>query len=101
MAPEAKLLVVDDESGIRDGLSRLLRKWGYEVRVAASAEEALEIVETYGPAMVITDLVLPHMDGMGLLQKLQATTRPPVVLILTAHGTVKTAVEAMRQGAFY
>jgi DNA-binding NtrC family response regulator len=101
MAPEVKLLVVDDESGIRDGLSRLLRKWGYEVRAAASAEEALEIVGTYGPAMVITDLVLPHMDGMGLLQKLQATTRPPVVLILTAHGTVKTAVEAMRQGAFY
>ena len=99
--PGAKLLVVDDEPGVRDGLSRLMQKWGYDVRVASSGEEALGLVEAYRPAVVITDLVLPHMDGLALLQQLTATNPAPVVLILTAHGTVKTAVEAMRQGAFY
>jgi DNA-binding NtrC family response regulator len=99
--PGAKLLVVDDEPGVRDGLSRLMQMWGYDVRVAASGEEALGLVEAYRPAVVITDLVLPHMDGLALLQQLTATNPAPVVLILTAHGTVKTAVEAMRQGAFY
>ncbi len=99
--PGAKLLVVDDEPGVRDGLSRLMQKWGYEVRTASSGEEALGLVEAYRPAVVVTDLVLPHMDGLALLQALTAMNPPPVVLILTAHGTVKTAVEAMRQGAFY
>jgi DNA-binding NtrC family response regulator len=99
--PGAKLLVVDDEPGVRDGLSRLMQKWGYEVRTASSGEEALGLVEAYRPAVVVTDLVLPHMDGLALLQQLTAMNPPPVVLILTAHGTVKTAVEAMRQGAFY
>jgi DNA-binding NtrC family response regulator len=95
----AELLVVDDDSGIRDGLARLLQKWGYTVRTASSAEEALGLAD--GCAVVITDLVLPQMDGIELLQKLKEMARPPVILILTAHGTVTTAVEAMRQGAFY
>ncbi|OLC64885.1 MAG: transcriptional regulator, partial [Candidatus Rokubacteria bacterium 13_1_40CM_4_67_11] len=63
------------------------------------AEEALGVAE--GCAIVITDLVLPQMDGIELLQQLKEMARPPVILILTAHGTVTTAVEAMRQGAFY
>ena len=95
----ADVLVVDDDSGIRDGLARLLQKWGYAVRTASSAEEALGVAE--GCAIVITDLVLPQMDGIELLQQLKEMARPPVILILTAHGTVTTAVEAMRQGAFY
>ena len=95
----AEVLVVDDDSGIRDGLARLLQKWSYGVRTASSAEEALGLAD--GCAIVITDLVLPHMDGIALLQRLKEMARPPVILILTAHGTVTTAVEAMRQGAFY
>ena len=99
--PGGKLLVVDDEPGVRESLSRLMQKWGYDVRTASSGEEALGVVDAYRPAVVIADLVLPHMDGLALLQQLTATHPAPVVLILTAHGTVKTAVEAMRQGAFY
>jgi len=95
----AEILVVDDDPGIRDGLARLLQKWGYGVRTAPSAEEALGLAD--GCAIVITDLVLPQMDGIELLQKLKEIPRPPIILILTAHGTVTTAVEAMRQGAFY
>ena len=99
--PKVKVLVVDDEPRMRDGLTRLLQKWGYEVRATSSAEEALDIADVDRPALVLTDLVLPKMDGIGLLQALQETNPRPAVIILTGHGTVTTAVEAMRQGAFY
>jgi DNA-binding NtrC family response regulator len=95
-----KILVVDDEPTERDGLARLVGQWGYEVETAASGEEALNLVETQHPAVVLTDLVLPEMDGLTLLQKLKETGRPPIVLLVTGHGTVETAVEAMRHGAF-
>jgi DNA-binding NtrC family response regulator len=95
-----KILVVDDEPAEREGLARLVGQWGYEVETAASGEEALNLVETQHPAVVLTDLVLPEMDGLTLLQKLKETGRPPIVLLVTGHGTVETAVEAMRHGAF-
>jgi DNA-binding NtrC family response regulator len=75
-------------------------QWGYEVETAASAEEALGFIDSQHPAVVLTDLVLPEMDGLTLLQKLKETGRPPVVLLVTGHGSVETAVEAMRHGAF-
>jgi DNA-binding NtrC family response regulator len=95
-----KILVVDDEPAEREGLARLVGQWGYEVETAASAEEALNLTESQHPAVVLTDLVLPEMDGLTLLQKLKETGRPPIVLLVTGHGTVETAVEAMRHGAF-
>jgi DNA-binding NtrC family response regulator len=95
-----KVLVVDDEPAERDGLARMVGQWGYEVETASSAEEALSLVESQHPAVVVTDLVLPEMDGLTLLQKLRETGRPPVVLLVTGHATVETAVEAMRHGAF-
>jgi DNA-binding NtrC family response regulator len=95
-----KILVVDDEPAERDGLARLVGQWGYEVETAASGEEALNLIESQHPAVVLTDLVLPEMDGLTLLQKLRETGRPPIVLLVTGHGTVETAVEAMRHGAF-
>jgi DNA-binding NtrC family response regulator len=95
-----KILVVDDEPAERDGLARLVGQWGYDVETAASGEEALNMIESQHPAVVLTDLVLPEMDGLALLQKLRETGRPPIVLLVTGHGTVETAVEAMRHGAF-
>jgi DNA-binding NtrC family response regulator len=95
-----KILVGDDEPAEREGLARLVGQWGYEVETASSGEEALNLVETQHPAVVVTDLVLPEMDGLTLLQKLKETGRPPIVLLVTGHGTVETAVEAMRHGAF-
>jgi DNA-binding NtrC family response regulator len=91
---------VDDEPGEREGLARLVGQWGYEVETAASGEEALNLVEVQHPAVVVTDLVLPEMDGLTLLQKLRETGRPPTVLLVTGHATVESAVEAMRHGAF-
>jgi len=95
-----KILVVDDEPTEREGLARLVGQWGYEVETASSGEEALNLIESQHPAVVLTDLVLPEMDGLTLLQKLKETGRPPIVLLVTGHGTVETAVEAMRHGAF-
>jgi DNA-binding NtrC family response regulator len=95
-----KVLVVDDEPAERDGLARMVGQWGYEVETAASGEEALALIESQHPAVVLTDLVLPEMDGLTLLQKLRETGRPPIVLLVTGHGTVESAVEAMRHGAF-
>src|ERR671918_329314 len=77
-----KILVVDDEPAEREGLARLVGQWGYEVETAASGEEALDFVETQHPAVVVTDLVLPEMDGLTLLQKLRETGRPPIVLLV-------------------
>ena len=94
-----KVLVVDDEAAERDGLARLVGQWGYEVETAGSGEEALTLVESQHPAVVVTDLVLPEMDGLALLEKLKETGRPPIVLLVTGQGTVETAVEAMRRGA--
>src|SRR5437879_11141246 len=94
-----KVLVVDDEPAERDGLARLVGQWGYEVETAASGEEALELVETHHPAVVVTDLVLPEMDGLTLLQKLRETGRPPAVLLVTGHASVESAVAAMPPGA--
>jgi len=95
-----KILVVDDESAERDALARVVGQWGYQVETAASAEDALALVETWHPAVVITDLVLPEMDGVALLRQLKEAGRSPIVLLLTGYGTVESAVEAMRRGAY-
>jgi DNA-binding NtrC family response regulator len=94
------VLVVDDEQSEREALARLLTQWGYEVETASSGEEALRAVEGHNPAVVITDLVLPEMDGLKLLQRLKEAGRAPIVLVVTGHATIETAVDAMRHGAF-
>jgi DNA-binding NtrC family response regulator len=91
--------VVDDEPAERETLARLIGQWGYEVEVAESSDAALALTESYRPVVVITDLMLPGTDGLSLLQMLRASSRPPVVLLVTGHATVETAVEAMRHGA--
>jgi DNA-binding NtrC family response regulator len=92
------ILVVDDEPGSREGLRRLLQAWGYEADTASSGEEALARIEGVGPSAVITDLVMPGMDGMQLLQRLQSDYPVPVI-VLTGQGTIEQAVEAVKLGA--
>src|SRR3989442_1315648 len=69
------------------------------VKTKLVADKASSLVESQHPAVVVTDLVLPEMDGLTLLEKLKETGRPPIVLLVTGQGTVETAVEAMRRGA--
>src|SRR5438445_6584606 len=91
-----RILVVDDEPAEREGLARLVGQWGYEVETASSGEEALNLIETQHPAVVLTDLVLPEMDGLTLLQKLREPGRPPIVLLVTGQCSVESALEEMR-----
>jgi DNA-binding NtrC family response regulator len=94
------VLIVDDEAPERDALAALVAGWGHEVATAATAEEALAVVETQAPAVVVTDLMLPGMDGLQLLEKTRGGAAPPIVLLVTGHATVESAVEAMRRGAY-
>jgi DNA-binding NtrC family response regulator len=96
----SRILVVDDEANLRKVLAAILRKDGYDVAVAEDGEQAWAEFEKNGADVVISDLVMPKLGGMDLLHKVKAT-RPDVPFILiTAHGTVDSAVEAIKHGAF-
>src|SRR5436190_1217931 len=95
-----RVLIVEDDSAARLGLEQLVKTWGFIAEAAADGEEALEKVTTFRPAIVITDLVMPRMDGLALLRALQQQGADVTTLLLTAQGTVETAVEAMKEGAY-
>lgn len=96
----ARVLIVDDEASIVSVFERLLRSEGYECDAASTAEEGLEIARRRPPDAVILDIKLPGMDGLSALSRFrEAVARAPVLLI-TAHGTLETAVRATRSGAF-
>jgi len=94
------VLVVDDEEGIRSFLAEALLDEGYEVQEAADGEAALQALRRQGFEVVLTDLTMPRLDGMGLLRRLRDEQPEVEVIVLTAHGTVDTALEAMKLGAF-
>jgi DNA-binding NtrC family response regulator len=95
------LLVVEDDAAQRIGLQQLLRSWGFEVDAATNGEEALVRVATARPSIVLTDLVMPKMGGLDLLKALRQQHESDVtVVLMTAQGTVETAVEAIKQGAY-
>ena len=95
-----RILIVEDDSAARIGLQQLIRGWGFDVETAADGEQALAQIEAFHPAIVLTDLVMPKMGGLDLLRKVQETGDPITTVILTAQGTVETAVEAIKQGAY-
>jgi DNA-binding NtrC family response regulator len=104
-APQAapageRVLIVEDEPAARIGLEQLVKSWGFLAESASDGEEALEKVTTFRPAIVISDLVMPRMDGLALLRALQEQGADVTTLLLTAQGTVETAVEAMKEGAY-
>ena len=94
-----RVLIVEDDAAARVGLEQLLRSWGFIAESACDGEEALEKVTSFRPAIVITDMVMPRMDGLALLRALPQVGADVTTLLLTAQGTVDTAVEAMRNGA--
>jgi DNA-binding NtrC family response regulator len=93
-----RILVVDDESGAREGLRRLLEAWGYESEAASSADEALVRIERDPPSAVITDLVMPGMDGLEFVRRLKEQLNIPVI-VFSGQGTIEAAVEAVKLGA--
>ncbi|MCY1275137.1 C4-dicarboxylate transport transcriptional regulatory protein DctD [compost metagenome] len=96
----AQVIFVDDEAAIREAVREWLELSGFEVRVEASAEDCLKRLDADFPGVVISDLRMPGMDGMALLQAVQAIDRELPFLMVTGHGDVPQAVEAMRLGAY-
>jgi DNA-binding NtrC family response regulator len=95
-----RVLIADDLEASRKGLAALVATWGYEVEEAADGQEALAKAADSNPAVVITDLVMPKLDGLGLLKAVQAELPFTMVIILTGHGTIETAVGATKDGAY-
>src|SRR5438067_3952523 len=95
-----RVLVVEDEPAARVGLEQLVKSWGFLAESAGDGEEALGKVTTFRPAIVITDLFMPRLDGLGLLRALQQQGADVTTLLLTAQGTVESAVAAMKEGAY-
>lgn len=97
---QEKVLIVEDEENERTGLAELIRAWGYETETAADGVEGLAKVESWAPAIVVTDLKMPRMDGMELLEQIANAPQQVAVILLTALGSVDAAVTAMKRGAF-
>ena len=95
-----KILLVDDDPGLLRLLSIRLRAEGYEVEAVESAHKALATLNRFSPDLVVTDLRMDKMDGIGLLKELQTRSPGLRVVIITAHGTIPDAVAATQSGAF-
>src|SRR5229473_2160786 len=100
MSANPKILIVDDEAGIRESLSSILRDERYSVEAVESAELALERLNSGNVEVVLLDVWLPGMDGMEALSRIQSLPQPPSVIIISGHGTIETAVRATKLGAF-
>lgn len=96
-----KVLVVDDDAGVRFTLKGLLEDEGLEVTEAADGEAGLAAVERGGISLVLSDVRMPKLDGLGLLERIQKRPEPrPSVILITAHGNERLAVEAIKRGAY-
>jgi DNA-binding NtrC family response regulator len=96
----AVVLVVDDEPLQREILKTILDDEGYETYAASSGEEALKIIKKFQPDIILTDLKMEGMDGIELIEAIPREPFEPSMIIMTAHGTISSAVEAMKKGAF-
>src|SRR5215204_3688321 len=95
-----RVLIVEDEPSTRLGLTELVRTWGFTTDSAGDGEDALQRITVFRPNIIISDLVMPRMGGLELLRALKDDGGDYTVVILTAQGTVETAVEAIKEGAY-
>lgn len=94
-----KILIVDDETNIRTGLMAVLTRAGHQVMDVASAEEALPVLASFPCEAAIVDIRMPSMSGVDLLQEIKARWPVVSVILLTGHGTLETAMKAVKEGA--
>ena len=98
--PKGKILVVDDEIKMRRVLQMILQKEGYEIVTSKDGREALQKVEEENFDLVLTDMKMPGLSGIDLLKKIRESDKEIPVIMITAYGTVETAVKAMKEGAY-
>ncbi len=96
---EQVILIVDDEEGLREGLSKLLEDEGYAVECAEDGEKALEIVRNTHIDLMLTDMRMPGMSGIELLKQVRKIREEIGVIILTGYGEIESYIEAMNFGA--
>src|ERR1700745_83983 len=96
---QEKVLIVEDEENERTGLAELISAWGYRTETARDGVEALEKVAAWAPSIVVTNLKRPRMSGMELIERLESEPQTMAVVVVTAQGTIDSAVEAMKKGA--
>ena len=97
--PDIRILIVDDDEDICEMLSQLIQKEGFKAVVANDGEPALKAIRSFSPDVVLLDMQMPEMDGTVVLQKIQASDPDLPVIIITAYGKIRGAVEAIRAGA--
>jgi DNA-binding NtrC family response regulator len=98
----ARVLIVDDEQAARVGLSEIVTAWGYQTQTACDGYEALAVANEFQPSAVITDILMPRLDGFGLLARLHDELPDTAVILLTGQGSIEDAVRAVKEeGAFY
>ncbi|HYA23691.1 MAG TPA: sigma-54 dependent transcriptional regulator [Terriglobales bacterium] len=95
-----KVLIVEDEENERTGLAELVSAWGYRAETARDGVEGVEKVSEWAPSIVVTDLKMPRMGGLELLERIANDSRTVAVIVVTAQGTIDSAVQAMRMGAY-
>jgi len=96
----ARILVIDDEKGIRNTLKEVLEYEGHQVDVAGNGPEGLELFRGSNYDIVLCDIKMPEMDGIEVLEKLNAYSPDAPVIIISGHGNIDTAVEAIKKGAY-
>lgn len=97
-----RVLIVDDQQAAREGLSEIVSAWGYQTRIAGDGMEAVEIATQFQPFAVISDILMPRLDGFGLLRRIHELLPETAVILLTGQGSVEDAVRAVKEeGAFY
>jgi len=97
---QEKVLIVEDEENERTGLAELLSSWGYRAETACDGIEGMEKVTAWSPSIVVTDMKMPRMGGLELLEHLASDSHTIAVIVVTAQGTIDNAVQAMRMGAY-
>ena len=99
MSEKPKILVVDDEPGLCEVLSQLFSNKGYDCQIAESSEQALSLVEKFQPQVVLSDICLPGMDGLGLTSSILTASPDTGIVLMTGNANVDMAVQALRLGA--
>src|SRR5690349_4695782 len=99
-SPAERVLIVEDDQSTREGLAELVQTWGFQTEEAADGEEALRKITSFRPAIVVSDMVMPRVGGMELLRALKDQLSDLTLILLTAQGTVESAVEAIKEGAY-